>query len=201
MISKILPFSDTSQNLTSDDIVMLDTSFVYELWGKSVDPVRKSECEDFTNQIAVIGGTIVTGIKLHEELRLVVSRDMLGNKKARKKLLDKDPLGMNQVIQRAHEIEEDLRNNPNYYPERLGCMNDKFLDIIDNYMGLYGLELGDAVIYGIAKDESITVIATVDGDYARINDPNLIVLTDTKHMNEIVPQYKALNSSNITLTL
>lgn len=173
--SSLLPL--TSNVLPqAEELIATDTSFVYELWGKSDKPIVQQQCQTFVNRIAGQGAFIVAPVKVLDELLNVVARDELAyRKEERKRILDNDPHAMKKVLEKFGLITEALKAHPSFFGF-FGSVDEGLIrDHAMKAMAKYNLEIFDAEQYALAKKEGIRYIATVDGDYRRLSDPDTIV--------------------------
>lgn len=160
----------------SGELILLDTCFALTLTGFDGETERMQECLDFTNNLAKQGIIMVTSIKFNEELRNLLD----GSAKNR--------------VEKANEIENHLKNNPNYYPEPVGEINNEVLNKADEIAINYNLRYKDAVHYILANNAGIKNIATVDDDFTKLDDDELVIYTDSHNYSK----FNKNNTNNLS---
>lgn len=169
-----------------DKLVYTDTSFVLQLIGNNNrDKVRQEECRNFSTYLSNQGSIMVTGPKVHEELRIAIPKGyILGkqqyNSQPIKEIIENTPGVIAQAKVELKKATAALKADPNFIHMEI----EKFgLDYIENNIDpvFYGNDLlfPDASHYGFAKDQGIHNLVTTDKDYTCINDPDLLVIVDT----------------------
>jgi predicted nucleic acid-binding protein len=185
MTPNLYPF-DAKYLPESGEIMIADTSFVIELWGRSERPKLKKECQNFIDDMAAKGIYFATTIKTHEELRINTTYSILGGSKKRKAKLKSGQCTMESVVNTTNQIEDSLKGVSNYYPEIVGNINSELLEDVDNYMKDYNIEFGDAVIYAICRNEGVENIITLDKDYLKIQDDALNIYTNYQNYQQLL---------------
>lgn len=179
--------------LTSNDagqLVVLDTSFVYEVYGQSKYPNLQRQCQNFVIDAARHDVILATTIKTQEELRIVATRDLVHqDPQQRKAILTSNPTGaMQPVDQLISQINAQLSALPNYYPEPLGSINSATLQDAHLLMLTHGLEFPDAVISAISLANGADGLATLDGDLTRVAGTGLTIWTSARRHREWLSQ-------------
>lgn len=193
-MATVFHFGDLNSPI-NDQFVYLDTSFAYEIIGKSEYPARQNECIQFTKAVVSRGGLLVLSTKTREELRLMIpAKEFEPNRKKRKARIAQSPtliIGAAARVQAAETVFSDSGKGYAYI-EDLGhepCGNE-LLRLTDHAMVSYNIEYGDAAHYVIARncglwDQGSSVhVATLDADWLRISDPLLVLHVDTNTYNQ-----------------
>ncbi len=182
---------DTDALPEAGTFLTMDTSFVFEVWGEPGNINRQAGCYNFIDRLTRGGSFLLTTIKLHEELRILVPSKEIGGRRHLKKALSGNTSALVPCVDKINEIEQALMELSNYYPEPVGSINHTLLDEVDKLMRL-GIEYGDAAHYVLSKSEAINHFITLDGDFCRIPDESVVIYTDPTNYNRLMQN----NNSN-----
>lgn len=195
-MATVFHFGDSSSPI-DNQFMYMDTSFAYEIIGKSKHLARQNECIQFAKVVVSRGGLLVLSTKAREELRLMIpAREFEPDKAARKVKIAQSPTLIVDAaarVQAAEKVFSDSKKGYSYI-EDLGyepCGNE-LLRLADHAMVNYSIEYGDAAHYVIARNcglweqGSPVHVAVLDADWLRIDDPLLVLHVDTNTYNQHV---------------
>lgn len=189
IIPKLTSFYQVINNSSldlQDKMVYTDTSFVFELCvSETDDAVKRVECNNFSTYLADQGSIMITGPKVHEELRMaiptsIISAKKISNNQSLKSVIERHPGIMKKAKEEVRKATKALKDNKNFL--HLGIENFDLSYIentIDPVFDSEDLLFADAYHYAFAKSQGISYLATADKDYTNINDPNFHVILDT----------------------
>lgn len=172
---------DNSSLPPQDDFIVLDTSVIYEIWGYSPKQIYKSNCEDFLKYTALNKNILCITVKTYEELNIKVQSNFIPHNKS---TFNKDKqLYLNHSNTLVDNIMSSLNKLPNFYPEPIGVINANTLKEIQNNQIKHGLKWGDATIYTLTKQENMSNICSIDGDWSGVQDDKMSLYTLQQRIN------------------
>ncbi|MPM25254.1 hypothetical protein SDC9_71744 [bioreactor metagenome] len=205
-MNNVLPFNQAS--FTSDDIILLDTSFILNSLGYNNNVSLESECNSLIASISMANAICcIPQIAKTELLHIIKSgifkKNGYDTENKIKILRDSNPILFQQIYGQAQSSVDSyfntLYNNEIIFPKGVGNLDEELFElskkIADDFMmqGTY-----DSVLIATAVKEKINYIATTDKDFCNINIKNLNILLDSgnyrKHYNlnnvQTIREYK-----------
>ena len=197
-MANVLPFNDA--NLTSNDFLLMDTSFILAYSGydtltkRRADLVpRKMECNNLISKIIDADAMFAISTVTYEELLSIIQRDFFKQNQCstesdKKRLRSLDPDKYSKIIQMAMDETNDyimnLKKINNYYPDIVGNTDYMLLQLANDIQNKYQIHgLQDAKQIAIAIKEKFTHYVTVDHDFNNVNCDQLQILVDKNTFN------------------
>ena len=186
-----------SQLPPRNDLVLLDTNVILRLLGYDNKSFIKSQLElkKFITTLALNNNTLLYTVKTAEEISNVMENQFVNklksehsSKPSKKFIIQNTPNFHNEVEEKVNDIWNKLRIFDHFYDIPIGNIDDGILTSAKRNSVDHKLSIGDAIIYTIAKQESIQNIISCDCDFAQINDAKMNLYLDsnnyTKHIKK-----------------
>jgi predicted nucleic acid-binding protein len=190
-MNSILPFNQVQ--FTSDDIILLDTSFILNSLGYNNNVFLESECNSLIASISMSNAICCIPQIAKTELLHIIKKDIFRrsgyyNENKIKQLKNSNFTLYEQLYDQAKTSTEGyfntLYNNDIIFPESVGDINELLLELskkIADDFKLYGTN--DSILIATAVKEKINYIASTDKDFCNINIKNLTILMDSDNYN------------------
>ncbi|MDF2700998.1 MAG: hypothetical protein K0Q49_2562 [Haloplasmataceae bacterium] len=190
-MNSVLPFNQAS--FASDDIILLDTSFILNSLGYNNNRLLESECNSLIASISMANAIccipqIAKTELLHIVKKGIFSKSGYDTENKIKILKNSDPILYKQIFGRANSAVESylntLYNNEIIFPESVGNIDEELFElskkVADDFI-MYGTN--DSILIATAVKEKINYIATTDKDLCNINIKNLTILLNNDNYN------------------
>lgn len=185
------------------DIMYLDTSFIYKIYGNDPQSQHKEDCYNFSNRLAANGVIMAVSQFAIEELEHVILKGIY-EKRAQERntnwilLLKKTTEFMPEVTAELNRVMGLLSNNPNVV-ECPVTMDTEFGILRRKLITAYALDTRDAGHVISAHQNSSNSIVTIDYDYHRVPDIN-IFSPNYKYFEVVAKQPNTLIPPSIELS-
>ena len=164
-------FSNAHTSLSSNEIVVLDTSMVIALSNPKDN--NSSHALSFASEAGLASSILITTAKQYEELHIKLTNTLAGTGDKKDNLIKNPDLG--EKIGSAVEYLYYLMSmNDGFISEPIGTIDIKVLNRAHQLLTNYNVEWGDAITFAIAEQQSISNIASCDYDYTRIKDSAVV---------------------------
>jgi len=177
------------------EIMYLDTSFIYKIYGNDPQSRHKEDCYNFSNRLAANGVIMAVSQFAIEELEHVILKGIY-EKRAEERhtnwilLLKKTTEFMPEVNLELKRVLGLLSNNPNIV-ECPVTMDNEFAKLRRKLITTYALDTRDACHVISAHQNSSNSIVTIDYDFHRVPDIN-IFSPNEKYFDAAVTQANTL---------
>jgi predicted nucleic acid-binding protein len=158
-----------------DELIIVDTCVLLEIWGNDKNQRYKAMCEKFIKKATAAKSILCITIQTYEELHYFTQRNEIPRDKSIFNLDKTKYLNNSNII--VNRIMNELNKIPSFYTEPIGNLNAKTLNEIEANQIKHGLKWGDAAIYTYLKQEDARYILSIDGDFLGIQDPNIVLYT------------------------
>jgi predicted nucleic acid-binding protein len=194
-------FNISNYNTPLPDLIYLDTSFIYEVYGDNPDNKHADDCYNFTNRLVANDKIMVVSHLTYEELEHVITKGIYtkyGNRMSKRwDILKKETdRYMPEVMTEIERVTNVLMNNPNIIDLDVK-MDMEFLKTRQGVIKKCSLLSRDASHVVAAHQFSINSIATVDYDFHAVPGFNIFTPNDkyfnlNRPSNSLMPVPKKL---------
>lgn len=195
-------FHVNDYNSPLPEIMYLDTSFIYEIYGNDPKSVHRDDCYNFSNRLSTNGVIMAVSHLAIEELEHVILRGIY-KKKAQGQntnwdlLLKQTDKYMPEVDLEINRVMELLNGNPSVV-ECPVTMDNEFATLRRTLISTYALDTRDAGHLIVAHQNSTNCITTIDFDFHRVSGIN-IYSPNMKYFGNVSKQSNTLLPLSINL--
>lgn len=185
-MSTLIDFNNPPNLISNVDIIMIDTCTAIKIASADESSINFVQFA-LNNDIALCYST-----KTIEEIH-IISESNTFPKKKKDYTKEQLPMLIQNSTDKANSIINTINLLPNMYPEAIEYSGSDFIKDIKENSIKHNLRIPDSAIYTIAKSNGINCVWSHDSDWLNVNDPEMIILTEGRFLNNDSKKSFAVN--------